>query len=414
MNKNTKIITAAAAGIMVLVFAVVLITGLGSNTAPRTEATAPSAQETQAQTLATEAEAKERAVLSFIGDCIIGSESGKVNDGNFSWMARNKEHEYFFQKVYDVLKEDDLTVANVECVLTDRDLEKTGKDYSPAFWFKAPAADADILTKGSVEFASIVNNHTYDYGEEGYKDTVAALKAQGMYVGESLAPVYVEKNGIKIGIVCCNLWASYQTSYIEDALKDMQDKCEYKIVIFHGGTEAVHEPDNYKIDACRYLANSGFCDLIVGSHPHVLQPLEVVNGVPILYSLGNFCYSANNYPENKTVIFQVQLERAGDKIITSTRLIPCYVYTGSINAYQPAVMTDAQDINEVMAMMETPVEHQTEPPSTAETSAPTEEPQTEPETVYVPDPTEAPTDAPWQDEQEPTDYVYSDTQVFPY
>ncbi len=412
MNKNTKILTAVIAGVMVLVFAVVLIMGIGEET-PHTESSAPSIQETQAQTLSTEAEAKESALLSFIGDCIIGSESGKVNDGNFSWMARNKEHEYFFQKVYDVLQKDDLTIANVECVLTDRDLEKTGKDYSPAFWFKAPASDADILTKGSVEFASIVNNHTYDYGEEGYKDTVAALKAQGMYVGESLAPVYIEKNGIKIGVVCCNLWASYQTSYIEDALKEMQDKCEYKIVIFHGGTEAVHEPDNYKIDACRYLAESGLCDLIVGSHPHVLQPLEVVNGVPILYSLGNFCYSANNYPENKTVIFQVQLERDGDKINTSTRLVPCYVYTGSINAYQPAVMTDQTDINEVLEMMSAPVEHQTEPPSTAETTAPTEAVQTEPEQVYTPDPTEA-TDNLWQDEQEPTDYVYSETQVYQY
>ncbi len=411
MNKNTKIITAVIAGVMVLVFAVVLIMGL-TKKAPNTEGNTPATQETQVQTTPTEPEIKESALLSFIGDCIIGSESGRVNDGNFSWMARNKDHDYFFKEVYDVLSKDDLTIANVECVLTDRDLEKTGKDYSPAFWFKAPAADADILTKGSVEFASIVNNHTYDYGEEGYEDTVAALKAQDMYVGESLAPVYIEKNGIKIGIVSCNLWGSYQTSYIEDTLKEMQDKCEYKIVIFHGGTEAVHEPDNYKIDACRYLAESGLCDLIVGSHPHVLQPLEVVNGVPILYSLGNFCYSANNYPENKTVIFQVQLERAEGKIVTSTRLVPCYVYTGSINNYQPAVMTDEADINEVMAMMETPVVHQTEPPSTAETTAPAQA--TEVEQEQYTDLTDYIEDTPQQDVTESPDYVYSETQVYQY
>ncbi len=411
MNKQTKITVTVVASVMVLVFAIVLIVGLAGKSSRNTEEEI-STNPTDAQEVATTAPKKEDVVLSFIGDCIIGSESGRVNDGNFSWMAQNKSHDYFFSKVYDVLGKDDLTIANVECVLTDRELEKTGKDYSPAFWFKAPASDADILTKGSVEFASVVNNHTYDYGEEGYNDTVAALKAQGMYVGESLAPVYIEKNGIKMGIVCCNLWGSYQTAYIEDALEEMQDKCEYKIVVFHGGTEAVHEPDNYKIDACRYLANSGRCDLIVGSHPHVLQPLEVVNGVPILYSLGNFCYSANNYPENKTVIFQVQIEREGDTLTTSTRLVPCYVYTGDINNYQPAVMTDQSHIDAVMDMMSQAVEHQTQPPSTAETTAPTEKAQTEP--VYIPEPTDYTAEAPWQDEQEETDYVYSETQIYQY
>lgn len=411
MNKNTKILVIVIASVMVLVFAVVLIAGLAGKNAQKTGAEIATSPTDVQETVTTIPE-KEEVLLSFIGDCIIGSESGRVNDGNFSWMARNKSHDYFFSKVYDVLSKDDLTIANVECVLTDRDLEKTGKDYSPAFWFKAPASDADILTKGSVEFASIVNNHTYDYGEEGYNDTVAALQAQGMHVGESLSPVYVEKNGINLGIVSCNLWGSYQTAYIEEVLEEMQDKCEYKIVFFHGGTEAIHEPDNYKIDACRYLAESGLCDLVVGSHPHVLQPLEVVNGVPILYSLGNFCYSANNYPENKTVIFQVQLERAGDEITTSTRLVPCYVYTGDINNYQPAVMTDQSHIDAVMNMMSQAVEHQTEPPSTAETTTPTEFEEPEPE--YTPEPTEYTAEAPRQDEQEETDYVYSDTQVYQY
>lgn len=372
MDNKTKKLFVIIAVVMAVIFVSVLLAGL--LTKDDSEDSHGSTEAFKEETLTTEAEEtdipKDTLTLSFIGDCIIGSESGKINDGNFSYMAANGDHSYFFEKVKDELEKDDFTIANVECVLTDRDLEKIGKDYDPAFWYKAPTSSTDILTLGSVEIASIVNNHVGDYGDEGYTDTVAALKKYGLQVGENLTPLYIEKNGIKIGLLSCNLWSSYNVTYIEEALEEMQDKCEYKIVFFHGGTEGVHEPDNYKIDACRYVAESGLCDLIVGSHPHVLQPMEVVNNVPILYSLGNFCYSANNYPENKSVIFRVELKKENNKVITETELIPCYVYTGYINNYQPAIMPEGEDRDEVFALMAQKVEHK------VETEAPTTEPPT--------------------------------------
>lgn len=351
---------------MVLVFALVFFVGLGID---NNQDNLPLESTTQVGTqVQTAPEPEDDFVrLSFIGDCIFGDNTGEFSDASFAGMAARLDHSYFFSQVHYILSQDDLTIANFECVLSDRELNKTEKGYSPAFWFKANAKDADILKLGSVEVASVVNNHTYDYGEEGYKDTVAALEAQGIYASQELSPVYIDKKGIKIGILSCNLWADYQVSYIEDALETMQDKCDYKIVFFHGGEEGVHQPDNYKIDACRYLANSGLCDLIVGSHPHVLQPLEVVNDVPILYSLGNFCYSANTYPENKTIIFQADIRKTETGTKGAVSIIPCYVYTGSSNNYQPAVMTNQEDIDEVLRMMSVPVEHvvETEPTSSA-------------------------------------------------
>ncbi len=353
---------------MVLVFALVFFAGLGiDNGRENLLSESPTQPNTQVQT--EPAPEEDFVRLSFIGDCIFGNNTGEFSDASFAGMASRLDHNYFFAQVHYVLSQDDLTIANFECVLSDRDLEKAEKGYSPAFWFKANAKDADILKLGSVEVASVVNNHVYDYGEEGYKDTVAALEAQGLYASQELSPVYIEKKGIKIGILSCNLWADYQVSYIENALRGMQDKCDYKIVFFHGGEEGVHQPDNYKIDACRYLANSGLCDLIVGSHPHVLQPLEVVNGVPILYSLGNFCYSANTYPENKTIIFQADIRKTETGVESAVSIVPCYVYTGSSNNYQPAVMTNQEDVDEVLRMMSVPVEHvvETEPSSFADT-----------------------------------------------
>ncbi len=382
MEGKTKRLTIIFALIMVFIFVLVLVFGLvGKNkgddsaenvTERTTEVVTEEVFATQKEEFV-EPEEKDTLTLSFIGDCIIGSESGKINDGNFSYMAANSPHTYFFEKVVSELSKDDFTIANMECVITDRDLEKIGKDYDPAFWYKTPTSNTDILTLGSVEVTGIVNNHIGDYGDDGYDDTVVALKSHGLQVGENLKPLYIEKNGIKIGLLCCNLWSSYNVSYIEEALETMQDECEYKIVFFHGGEEGIHEPDNYKIDACRYLANSGLCDLIVGSHPHVLQPMEVVNDVPILYSLGNFCYSAANYPDNQTVIFRVELKKEENKINTETDLIPCYVYTGYMNNYQPMIMPEGEDRKNTLALMNSKVQYRVETTS-SELEPTTEEP----------------------------------------
>lgn len=353
MSKRS-IIICIIAGALALVFIVVMAV---SCAAPHEEKPPVDFDINPTRPAVTEAPVKvmPSVTLSFIGDCIIGSESGYANEGGFTWYAQEKPHEYFFEKVYDVLSKDTFTLANVENVITDRDLEKTYKDYSPAFWFKAPTKDTDILTKGSVEVAGIVNNHTKDYGEEGYQDTKEALLAEGLKVGEDCVPLYLEANGIKIGVCYAQLWAEYHLSYVEDCLAEMEGKCDYKIVFFHGGEEGVHEPDQYKINCARKLAEEKQCDLIVGSHPHVLQPMEVVNGVPIVYSLGNFCYSASNYPENKTIIFQIMLTQDEGMVHTSYRIIPCYVYTGDRNNWQPAIVEDEYDYNEIMEMMATPV-----------------------------------------------------------
>lgn len=395
MNENSKITLGITSGLMALIFVLIVIFGLGDSC--DTTGTATPDQ----PVFATTAPVDENAItLSFIGDCILTSESGEVHQGNFAWYAENKSHDYFFEGVYDVLSQDDLTFANCECVLSDNKLQKRHKGDKVAFWFIGPAQNADILKLGSVEVAGVANNHTYDYGEQGCLDTVEALEAQGIRAGQDIVPLYVETKGVRIGIVYCSFWGSYQTKYIENALEEMEGNCDYKIVYFHGGTEGTHYPSNYLIDACRHMAEEELCDLIIGAHPHVLQPMEVVNDVPIVYSLGNFCYGGNTFPENKTVIFQAILSTEGDRITTSTNIIPCYVYTGSSNNWQPKVITDEGDKQEILRMMSEKVEHRQESSSSTSasstaTNAPTTapkptkpKPEVQPTATKTPDPTE--------------------------
>ncbi len=410
INKKILIPVVSAFVAVIIVFLVLGLTGSSQKHPPTTPKPGTPTEALPAVATTAPKEPENTLKMSFIGDCVIGGDPVDYGYESFIWYSENYPLSYFFEKVKPVLEQDDFTLANMETVLSDNmSLRPVEKEGERTFWFMAKSKNAQILTEGSVEVAGVVNNHTYDFGDEGYSDTVKSLEDAGLLVGEDCSPIYFEKNGIKVGVAYANLWAYYQVNDIFDALEEMQDKCDYKVVFFHGGEEGQHEPDNFKIDACRDLANSGLCDLIVGAHPHVLQPLEVVNNVPILYSLGNFCFAGNNYPENKTVIFGVTLTKdASGKVTAETNITPCYVYTGDINSFQPAVITDADDKQEILDMLKVPVDYikETEPTTTA--------PKTEPETEakYIPEETESFEEEYYPEEEYPEE-TESDEEYIP-
>ena len=290
--------------------------------------------------------------LSIVGDCLLATHKGQTYKGSFSWYAARQEPAYFFEKVYDIFSADDFTIVNLENVLTDRPLKEKEKSTDPAYWFKAPAANAGILAQNSVEAVSLANNHTGDYGEAGRRDTARAVEAAGLLYGTNDETVYLEKNGFTIALICHGLWNEGQASQIIRRLNAAAENSDYQIVFFHGGTEGTHDVEDWKQRACRRLADAG-ADLVVGCHPHVLQPMEVYNGVNIVYSLGNFCYGGNRRPENRTVICRAVLTVEGGQLADeAVEFIPCYVYTGNTNNWQPAPITDEAERQKVLAFME--------------------------------------------------------------
>ena len=269
--------------------------------------------------------------LSFVGDCLISTLKGDSSKGTLNWYAQNYEPTYFFEKAYDTLSADDYTVANCETVLTDRKLTPRDKGTgSRVFWFYGPTENAKIFPAGSVEVTGVVNNHMKDYGQAGYEDTVAALKKQNLIVGDYDTPVYLQKNGIKAAVLFVNLWSYSDTKPIINAMKSLDADTDYKIVYFHGGVEATNYPEQWKVDACRALIDAG-ANFVIGMHPHVLQPIEEYHGGVIVYSLGNFLFGGNTAPVKNTIIYQVELKKGGFK----QNIIPCQVYSGSRNNWQP-------------------------------------------------------------------------------
>jgi poly-gamma-glutamate synthesis protein (capsule biosynthesis protein) len=292
--------------------------------------------------------------LSFVGDVMLASYMNRTAKGNFNDFAKNNEPEYFLEKVRHIFEADDFTVANLENVLTDKKLTPKEKDHDPAYWYCSKTDNVKILTTSSVEGVSLANNHINDYGPQGRKDTVATVSDAGLEYGENDRLMIFEKNGFKIAVVCHGLWGSSQTSSVINMLKKAEKASDFQIVFYHGGSSNVHEPEQWRIDASRKLVDAG-ADLVLGNHPHVLQPRDFYNGVEIMYSLGNFCYGGKARPENRTIIYQLDLTVSYDtlKIVSSnSNIIPCYVYTAEVNNYQPAPIEDEEQISKVLQFID--------------------------------------------------------------
>lgn len=293
-----------------------------------------------------------KITISFLGDCMMASYCGQVSKGNMNWCIKNYDASYFFKKAYPFISKDDFTVANCECVLSDKSLSKTPKNYSPAYWYVGPTKAATIFKGSSIEAVSLSNNHAKDYGNTGYQDTKNCIEKENVKWGDFENPIIFEKDGVKTAVICHGFWGSYQQSDIVAVIKKVSKYTDIQIVFFHGGTERIHTPENWKITGCHAFVDAG-ADLVVGGHPHVLQPYEEYKGVSIIYSLGNFCYGGHTAPENRTVLYQQTFTvDANKKIVSSVEnIIPFYVFSGNSNNWQPCPVEDKVIYNKIMDFM---------------------------------------------------------------
>lgn len=371
-NRRTKALAAAVAvtGVVLLVLAAALLPPVenavksllpsfgetAETSAPPAETTTEDATaetQTEAPSETTSAAPRERTVtISFVGDCMFASNLESTAYESFNGYASREDADYFLGGVADIFKNDDYTIANCECVLSDNSLSPKERTSEVQFWFKGKASYAEFFSVAGVDFCSTTNNHSYDYGEQGYYDTLDSLRNAGIEAGVRGEYTKTEIGGIPAGIYACSLYCYDDVFDILDKLYAMEDDgCELKIIYFHGGIEGESEPETWLISACRRLADEG-ADLVVGSHPHVLRPTEEYNGCKIVYSLGNFCFGGNIAPKNRTAIYRAEYTVL-DGVITGRRdeIIPCYVYTGSQNNYRPEIIGDEEIKNAVLEFM---------------------------------------------------------------
>jgi hypothetical protein len=217
-------------------------------------------------------------------------------------VARSPEAVY--GDVLPILRQGDLRIVNLECALSG-DASPVWKSGSV---FNGRPEHINGLTAVPFEVATLGNNHVFDYGPEAFRQTLDLLRAHairtvgaGMSAEEAQRPLILEVNGVRIGIVNFSEGEDltsavsgpgvfgWEVDAVVDSVRAIRPGVNVILVICHGGVEYIPFPPPYLAEAFRRIAEAG-ADLIIGHHAHVPQGIQVLNGVPICYSLGNFVF----------------------------------------------------------------------------------------------------------------------------
>lgn len=294
-------------------------------------------EEQQPEENETKAETKPVSItISAAGDCTLGTDEYFDPSTSLNAYYDSNGPAYFFQNVKSIFEADDLTIVNMEGTLTE-ETARQDKTYA----FKGPAEYTQILTDGDVEAANLANNHSHDYGDKSYTDTIAALDAAGITNFGYDRTAVMDVNGVKVGLV--GTYELAEGMGCEDEMisniKAVEDQgAQIVIVSFHWGIERENYPTENQVNLAHSAIDNG-ADLVLGHHPHVLEGIEVYNGKNIVYSLGNFCFGGNSNPSDKdTMIFQQTFTVQNGELVEDnvTNIIPCSISSdSSYNNYQP-------------------------------------------------------------------------------
>ena len=357
-EKRQKLLIATGIGIFVLVFILILagIRGcsnyISSRQAAAKKTVSMNASKNNSQKASSDSQNTDSSnatvsspvslTLSVVGDCTLGTDETFDYDTSLNAYYENYGADYFLQNVKDIFSTDDLTIANFEGTFTDSD-EREDKTFA----FKAPASYASILTGGSVEAVNTANNHSHDYGDQSFDDTLAALDDAGIVHFGYDETAVMDVKGIKVGLV--GIYELYDHLEREQQLKDniakvKADGAQLIVVIFHWGNETETVPDSNQTTLGRIAIDEG-ADLVCGHHPHVLQGIETYKGRNIVYSLGNFCFGGNSSPSDMdTMIYQqtFTIDADGVKKDNVTNIIPCSISSAAYDGYNNYQPTPAE------------------------------------------------------------------------
>lgn len=303
--------------------------------------------------------------LTFAGDVTLGSEERIRAEGySLDSYAGAYGYGYFFEKVKPLFAQDDLTVVNLEGVLSDSsEDENTEKTYR----FRGPTAFAQILTEGDVEMVNLANNHTRDYGERGLADTRQALDQDGIaHFGEREVSLF-EKDGVTIAFFGLSYsqmrradreWAAQEMKRLEE-----EEGVDAVVFTFHAGREYSEARTSKQQEYARWAVDAG-ADLVVMHHPHVVQGMSVLDNRTVLYSLGNFCFGGNKRVravEALVAVAEMTFDDNGVYQSQQITLYPAHISgTQPRSNYQPHLVT-GKDARRVMRLVQADTRFRLEP-----------------------------------------------------
>lgn len=249
-------------------------------------------------------------------------------------LIENGEYERIFGEVKALINDVDYSIINLECPIVEHrayPIEKCGPNL------KCSSKGVDAIKWTGFKCATLANNHFFDYGEIGVRDTMDALSSRGIdYVGggknlaEALSILYVEVGQDTLAVInCCEHEFSIATDKTGGSnplnpimqyylIQEAKKKAKYVIIIVHGGFEHYQLPSHRMKETYRFFIDAG-ADSVINHHQHCYSGYEIYNGKPIFYGLGNFCFDwegkrSCNWNEGYMVKLDLSLEIKFDLI----------------------------------------------------------------------------------------------------
>lgn len=266
----------------------------------------------------------------------------------------------------NIIQNADFFMVNEEFPFSSRGVQAEDKQYT----FRLEPERVSMFQEMGIDGVTLANNHALDFGVEALLDTCKTLDNAGILrtgAGENLEearkPVEVELQEKTIAIIGATrvipdagwaagknhpgMLASYDAATLLAEITEQKQAGKFVIVYVHWGVERDERPQEYQRTLAQQYINAG-ADLVIGSHPHVLQGIEYYNGKPIVYSLGNFVFGSS-IPRTMLleVRFQAGAEENGGEPVPQLRLVP-----GTSGAGYTRMLTDAGKLQEFRQYME--------------------------------------------------------------
>ena len=236
--------------------------------------------------------------LLFVGDVMLSRNIGTKMKARNDWN-------YPFEKIADTLRSADLAICNLECPVSD-----LGRNLHHLYSFRADPRVIEGLKYAGFGVLGVANNHMYDWDRVAVLDTVQRLRAAGLRpVGaganefEAHYPVMVDLKGVRLAFLAYVDIEPKEAAAGPDQpgvawldadrvlgdIRFARPLADVLIICLHWGVEYAPKPDRKQVELAHQMIDAG-ADLVVGGHPHVVQPYELYHGHWIAYSLGNFIF----------------------------------------------------------------------------------------------------------------------------
>lgn len=289
--------------------------------------------------------------ITFVGDCSLG-DSIQYRDYAEGYHAAVAENGYGwpFEHVRNILAADDLTVANLEVVLTTRTVARQKKMMN----LIGDPAHVKCLVEGSIEVVCTANNHAWDFNSAAYHEMLGYLDEAGIRHFGTLYPTsddgsdictVVEVKGVKFGFLGFSYPQDYDRKRITNRIKQLREQgAQIVVASLHWGTEEQPQPHSGQQSLAKYCIDQG-ADVVYGHHPHVLQSVQFYKGKPIMYSTGNFTFGAMSDVDPDSAIFQLTWDVVDGK--PQLRRFEATPIRSNGDRYRPYLLTDEAEMKTV-------------------------------------------------------------------